>query len=62
MKAGVGARLAEKATTTTGSKAIHHRKGLVGPPMPTLARTGRRTRLPVGKANCARLARMKAMT
>eukprot|EP00969_Alexandrium_andersonii_P059815 2634285-Alexandrium_andersonii.AAC.1 len=47
-KAGVGARLAEKAATTTGSKATHQRNGLMGPPMPTPVRTGRLTRLPLG--------------
>eukprot|EP00969_Alexandrium_andersonii_P244268 10792704-Alexandrium_andersonii.AAC.1 len=51
MKAGVGARLAEKAATTTGPKATHHRNGLIGPPMPTPVKTGRQTRLPFGKAN-----------
>eukprot|EP00969_Alexandrium_andersonii_P001934 85597-Alexandrium_andersonii.AAC.1 len=34
-KAGVGARLAENAATTTGSKARHRRNGLRGPPTPT---------------------------
>eukprot|EP00969_Alexandrium_andersonii_P040919 1794252-Alexandrium_andersonii.AAC.1 len=61
MKAGVGARLAEKAATTIGSKAKRRRNGLIGPPMPTPVRTGRLTRLPLGRANCACLARMKDM-
>eukprot|EP00969_Alexandrium_andersonii_P315612 13944339-Alexandrium_andersonii.AAC.1 len=61
MKAGVGARLAETAATATGSKATRQRKGLPGPPIPTPVRTGRQTRLPLGKANCACLARMTAM-
>eukprot|EP00969_Alexandrium_andersonii_P112407 4966375-Alexandrium_andersonii.AAC.1 len=40
-KAGVGARLAEKAATMTGPKATRQRKGLIGPPMPTPVKTGR---------------------
>eukprot|EP00969_Alexandrium_andersonii_P017525 766620-Alexandrium_andersonii.AAC.1 len=39
MKAGVGARLAERAATMTGPKARRQRKGLVGPPTPTPVRT-----------------------
>eukprot|EP00969_Alexandrium_andersonii_P186397 8235578-Alexandrium_andersonii.AAC.1 len=51
IKAGVGERLAEKAATTLGSKATHHRNGLIGPPTPTPVRTGQLTRLPLGRAN-----------
>eukprot|EP00969_Alexandrium_andersonii_P284892 12594382-Alexandrium_andersonii.AAC.1 len=61
MKAGVGAGLAEKAATMTGSKARHQRKGLIGPPTPTPAMTGLQTRLPLGRAKAACLAKMKAM-
>eukprot|EP00969_Alexandrium_andersonii_P365487 15466355-Alexandrium_andersonii.AAC.1 len=48
-KAGVGARLAENAATTTGPKAKHHSKGLIGPPTPTPVKTDRQTRLPLGR-------------
>eukprot|EP00969_Alexandrium_andersonii_P209206 9238996-Alexandrium_andersonii.AAC.1 len=50
IKAGVGERLAEKAARTIGPKATHHRNGLIGPPMPKPVRTGRLTRLPLGRA------------
>eukprot|EP00969_Alexandrium_andersonii_P145987 6457095-Alexandrium_andersonii.AAC.1 len=42
----------------TGPKARHQRKGLVGPPTPTPAKTGRQTRLPLGRAKAACLANM----
>eukprot|EP00969_Alexandrium_andersonii_P103131 4551090-Alexandrium_andersonii.AAC.1 len=58
MKAGVGARLAENATTMTGPKARRHREGLMGPPRLTPVRTGRRTRLPFGRAKVACQAKM----
>eukprot|EP00969_Alexandrium_andersonii_P005967 258886-Alexandrium_andersonii.AAC.1 len=57
-RAGVGARLAENARAMTGSKARNQRNGSMGPPTPTPVRTGRQTRLPLGRAKIARLANM----
>eukprot|EP00969_Alexandrium_andersonii_P119903 5301087-Alexandrium_andersonii.AAC.1 len=53
MKAGAGARLAEKAATMTGSKARRRRKGLMGPPIPIPVNAGRQTRLPLGRSKVA---------
>eukprot|EP00969_Alexandrium_andersonii_P026527 1157352-Alexandrium_andersonii.AAC.1 len=44
-----------------GQRPHHDRNGLIGPPMPTPVRAGWLTHLPQGRANCACLARMKAM-
>eukprot|EP00969_Alexandrium_andersonii_P295801 13075039-Alexandrium_andersonii.AAC.2 len=60
-KASAGERLAEKAATTTGSNATRHKNGLMGPPTPMPVRAGRLARLPLGRANCACLARMNAV-
>eukprot|EP00969_Alexandrium_andersonii_P125376 5542491-Alexandrium_andersonii.AAC.1 len=46
---GTGAKVVERTAVATGSNARRQRKGLMGPPMPTPARTGRRTASPPGR-------------
>eukprot|EP00969_Alexandrium_andersonii_P291213 12873526-Alexandrium_andersonii.AAC.1 len=48
-KVGAGAAVAMETATTAGSKPMHQRNGLIGPPTPMPVWTGREIEVPPGR-------------